>query len=117
LGATYTPSAPSAPQRGRHSPRGIVDLVLQSHKLRSGSWRTVSSTKTRSAGGYRFTVKPGGSRVYRVVWRGVKTSATRTVRVYPQTGVRVPLRDHGGDAGGHELRAVAFPRPSVILKV
>lgn len=57
-------------------------LVLQSRKLRSGSWRTVSSTKTRSAGGYRFTVKPGGSRVYRVVWRGVKTSATRTVRVY-----------------------------------
>jgi len=26
-------------------------LVLQSRKLRSGSWRTVSSTKTRSAGG------------------------------------------------------------------
>lgn len=57
-------------------------LVLQSRKLSGGAWRKVSTVKTRSGGKYRFTIKPGGSRVYRVVWQGVKTSATRKVKVY-----------------------------------
>jgi hypothetical protein len=63
-------------------PLGGRTLVLQSRKLSGGAWRTVSSKTTGDAGAYRFSVKPGGSRAYRVVWRGVKTSVTRTVRVY-----------------------------------
>lgn len=57
-------------------------IVLQSRKIGGGSWHTVTSKRTSTTGAYRFTVKPGGSRVYRTVWRGVKTSAYRTVRVY-----------------------------------
>ncbi len=61
---------------------GGRSLVLQSRKLSGGAWRKVTSRTTGSDGSYRFGVKPGGSRVYRVVWQGVKTSATRKVKVY-----------------------------------
>ena len=47
----------------------------------SGSWRTLGGATTGRYGTYHIDVKPAGSRVYRVVWRGVKTSATRTVIV------------------------------------
>jgi hypothetical protein len=57
-------------------------LVLQARKTSGGSWSTLKSTRTDGDGKYRFYVKASSSRVYRVVWRGVRTSATRTVRVY-----------------------------------
>ena len=56
-------------------------LVLQSRRLGGGSWRTLGDATTGRYGTYHIDVKPAGSRVYRVVWRGVKTSATRTVIV------------------------------------
>lgn len=62
-------------------PLGGRRLVLQSRRPGTSSWRTVSGVTTDSAGGYRFSVKPGGSRAYRVVWRGVKTSPSRSVIV------------------------------------
>ena len=57
-------------------------LVLESRRLSGGAWRTLKTTRTGSGGNYRFWVKAAGSRVYRVAWRGVRNSATRTVKVY-----------------------------------
>jgi hypothetical protein len=57
-------------------------LVLQSRRLGTSSWRTLGGDTTGSQGYYRIDVKPGGSRVYRVVWRGVKSSPSRVVLVY-----------------------------------
>jgi hypothetical protein len=56
-------------------------LVLQTRRLGSGSWHTLGSDTTSRYGYYSLGVRPGGSRAYRVVWRGVKTSATRIVTV------------------------------------
>lgn len=63
---------------------GVADrtLVLQARRKSGKTWRTVASTHTSSAGYYRLSVRPPGIRVYRVVWRGVKVSAKRTVWVY-----------------------------------
>jgi hypothetical protein len=57
-------------------------LVLQTRRVSGKTWRTVASTRTGSGGRYRLSVRPPGIRVYRVVWRGVKVSAIRTVWVY-----------------------------------
>jgi hypothetical protein len=57
-------------------------LVLESRRPSGGAWRTLKTTRTGSGGNYRFWVKAAGSRVYRVAWRGVRNSATRTVKVY-----------------------------------
>jgi hypothetical protein len=55
-------------------------LLLQSRRLSGSAWRDLGGATTATDGSYRFTVKPAGSRAYRVVWRGVKTSPSRTVR-------------------------------------
>ncbi len=57
-------------------------LVLQSRRVSGGSWQKVATTRTGSGGRYHFYARSRSSRVYRVVWAGVRTSATRTVRVY-----------------------------------
>ena len=92
-GNRITIDAPSRAPLGRviringkltNSSVGALDgrrLVLQSRRLSGGSWRTLGGATTSRYGDYHIDVKPGGSRVYRVVWRGVKTSATRTVIV------------------------------------
>ena len=56
-------------------------LVLQSRRLGSSSWRTLGGATTGRYGNYHIDVKPAGSRVYRIVWRGVKTSPSRTVLI------------------------------------
>ena len=57
-------------------------LILQSRRLSGGAWRTLGSDTTSALGRYTFWPKPTSSRAYRVVWRGVKTSRSVTVRVY-----------------------------------
>ena len=56
-------------------------LVLQVRRAGTGTWGTLASHRTGASGRCHFYVKPRSSTVYRVVWRGVKTSATRAVRV------------------------------------
>ena len=56
-------------------------LVLQARRLSGGRWSTLGATTTTDAGSYRFSTRASASRAYRVVWRGVKISATRVVRV------------------------------------
>jgi hypothetical protein len=57
-------------------------LVLQSRRLSGGAWKTLGSTTSGDQGRYTFWTRPTSSRAYRVVWRGVKTSASVRVRVY-----------------------------------
>ena len=93
-GNRITVAAPSRVRRGRaarvsgtltNSSIGAVKgrrLILQSRRLSGGSWRTLRSASTNDLGRYTFWPKPTSSRAYRVVWRGVKTSPSVTVRVY-----------------------------------
>ena len=57
-------------------------LVLQARKAGTNAWRSLKTTRTGARGAYRFWVSPGSTRAYRVVWRGVTTSARRLVRAY-----------------------------------
>ena len=93
-GNRLTVAAPSRVRRGRaarvsgtltNSSLGAVAgrrLILQSRRLSSRSWRTLRSATTNDLGRYTFWPKPTSSSAYRVVWRGVKTSPSVTVRVY-----------------------------------
>ena len=56
-------------------------LVLQA-RTAGGAWRSIKTARTGAGGAYRFWVSAGSSRAYRVVWRGVTTSAQRFVRAY-----------------------------------
>lgn len=84
-------AAPSSFRRGTYiritgtvsnKSAGVVagrTVVLQSRRYNTHAWTTVGSRTTSSTGGYVFTPRPGGSRAYRVVWRGVATSAIKLV--------------------------------------
>ena len=57
-------------------------LVLQARKAGTKAWRSLKTTHTGARGAYRFWVSSGSTCAYRVVWRGVTTSARRLVRAY-----------------------------------
>jgi len=55
-------------------------LLLQTRRPGSSAWTKGASTRTQSKGAYSFTVRQKQTKVYRVVWDGVRESALRTVR-------------------------------------
>ncbi len=61
---------------------------------------TGTAARTGSDGSHRFYVKAARSCSYRVLWRGVRASATRTVWVY--------------QAGGHRARFWTHDRPQRV---
>lgn len=55
-------------------------LLLQTRRPSGATWTKVATTRTRFGGAYAFSARQKQTKVYRVVWDGVRESAARTVR-------------------------------------
>jgi len=80
-------------------------LLLQTRRPSGATWMKVATTRTRSGSAYAFSARQKQTKVYRVVWDGVRESAARTVRTPWHAVGRVARPRPGAFAGpllGHE---------------